>query len=245
MIVIIQVIAFILLVLTAMCESFTQHNFLSSLPAHRPFTSSPSPPSSLHMKSSGGIMVEDVKSFDRLVLNPISNVESVKLVFYTAPWCGPCRLTRPSVAAVVEEYKLTNDVECFEVRRSGVRGGVGGAGGVGQLESSRKLKPLTNPLILLLRFRSSTQGNHRRRPRNTRSCGGRKHTHNTAVRKGEADGLLRGERGRGECRRSEGRLERLTTFHSSLRSSFARSSLRSSQTVLMNVVKSTLKKNKG
>ncbi|GMH54240.1 hypothetical protein TrRE_jg3621 [Triparma retinervis] len=67
------------------------------------------------MKSSGGVLITDMEAFDRLVLNPVTNVDSIKLVFYTAPWCGPCRMSTPAVESVVEQYALTNAVECFEV----------------------------------------------------------------------------------------------------------------------------------
>mmetsp|Transcript_18850 Transcript_18850/g.39227 ORF Transcript_18850/g.39227 Transcript_18850/m.39227 type:complete len:169 (+) Transcript_18850:166-672(+) len=77
-----------------------------SMPRHASF---------LRMKSSGGVPVEDLDAFNRLVLNPVTNVDSIKLVFYTAPWCGPCRMSTPAVESVVKKYALTNAVECFEV----------------------------------------------------------------------------------------------------------------------------------
>ena len=74
----------------------------------------------LQMKSSGGVLITDMEAFDRLVLNPVTNVDSIKLVFYTAPWCGPCRMSTPAVESVVEQYALTNAVE---VRLGGWGGG--------------------------------------------------------------------------------------------------------------------------
>eukprot|EP00591_Stephanopyxis_turris_P006065 CAMPEP_0195522696 /NCGR_PEP_ID=MMETSP0794_2-20130614/21122_1 /TAXON_ID=515487 /ORGANISM="Stephanopyxis turris, Strain CCMP 815" /LENGTH=127 /DNA_ID=CAMNT_0040652517 /DNA_START=389 /DNA_END=775 /DNA_ORIENTATION=+ len=67
-------------------------------------------------------MINSVESFSDLVLpqqaqedggvSPISDKkqQSVKLVFFSAPWCGPCRLSNPVVKDVMKQFQSQMDV---------------------------------------------------------------------------------------------------------------------------------------
>jgi thioredoxin 1 len=57
---------------------------------------------------SGGKLILSFEEFDRLVLHPVpttgNKIAPPILVFYIAPWCGPCRLTIPVVKEVMKQY---------------------------------------------------------------------------------------------------------------------------------------------
>lgn len=52
-------------------------------------------------KSGGKIILDEVQ-FAKSVLDPDST--RPVMVFFTAPWCGPCRLSAPVVKDVMTEY---------------------------------------------------------------------------------------------------------------------------------------------
>jgi thioredoxin 1 len=63
---------------------------------------------------SGGRMITTNEQFEQEVLSNKSSLspdetEYPVLVLFTAPWCGPCRLTNPVVKEVMKQYqnKLT------------------------------------------------------------------------------------------------------------------------------------------
>jgi len=57
---------------------------------------------------SGGKLVRDEKDFATFVLD--SESSRPVMVFFTAPWCGPCRLSTPVVKKVLNEYSDQMDV---------------------------------------------------------------------------------------------------------------------------------------
>ena len=48
----------------------------------------------------GGVVVTSAAEFEQVVLQSTQPV----MVFFTAPWCGPCRLSIPVVKEVMREY---------------------------------------------------------------------------------------------------------------------------------------------
>lgn len=64
---------------------------------------------------SGSRMVESYESFVELTFNKTDNLEDSLplLVFFTAPWCGPCRLSNPVVKEIRMEFQ--NELEVLEV----------------------------------------------------------------------------------------------------------------------------------
>jgi len=76
---------------------------------------------SMAVAKTGGKLIRDEKDFATFVLMEEKNDdedddESVikpVMVFFTAPWCGPCRLSIPVVKEVMQEYR--DRVEFVEV----------------------------------------------------------------------------------------------------------------------------------
>lgn len=62
----------------------------------------------LGIAKSGGKMIETEKQFADSVLS--KDLSRPVLVFFTAPWCGPCRLTVPVVKDVMKQYSGELDV---------------------------------------------------------------------------------------------------------------------------------------
>jgi len=62
----------------------------------------------LGIAKSGGKMIETEKQFSENVLS--KDLSRPVLVFFTAPWCGPCRLTVPVVKDVMKQYSGELDV---------------------------------------------------------------------------------------------------------------------------------------
>eukprot|EP00532_Pseudo-nitzschia_australis_P009819 CAMPEP_0168229238 /NCGR_PEP_ID=MMETSP0140_2-20121125/15160_1 /TAXON_ID=44445 /ORGANISM="Pseudo-nitzschia australis, Strain 10249 10 AB" /LENGTH=225 /DNA_ID=CAMNT_0008161019 /DNA_START=74 /DNA_END=751 /DNA_ORIENTATION=- len=62
----------------------------------------------LAIAKSGGKMIETEKQFAETVLS--KDIARPVLVFYTAPWCGPCRLTVPVVKEVMKQFSGELDV---------------------------------------------------------------------------------------------------------------------------------------
>eukprot|EP00535_Pseudo-nitzschia_heimii_P002736 CAMPEP_0197183666 /NCGR_PEP_ID=MMETSP1423-20130617/7943_1 /TAXON_ID=476441 /ORGANISM="Pseudo-nitzschia heimii, Strain UNC1101" /LENGTH=201 /DNA_ID=CAMNT_0042634267 /DNA_START=453 /DNA_END=1059 /DNA_ORIENTATION=+ len=65
----------------------------------------------LGIAKSGGKMIETEKEFAEHVLS--KDLTRPVLVFFTAPWCGPCRLTVPVVKDVMKQY--SGDLDVVEV----------------------------------------------------------------------------------------------------------------------------------
>lgn len=62
----------------------------------------------LGIAKSGGKMIETEQEFEDNVLS--KDLARPVLVFFTAPWCGPCRLTVPVVKDVMKQYSGELDV---------------------------------------------------------------------------------------------------------------------------------------
>jgi thioredoxin 1 len=62
----------------------------------------------------GGRLIETIEEYEESVLNN-SDDPSKKpvMVFFTAPWCGPCRLSVPAVKDVMKEFAA--QLDCVEV----------------------------------------------------------------------------------------------------------------------------------
>ena len=54
-------------------------------------------------------MIADTEEYDRTVLQSDRPV----MVFYTAPWCGPCRLSIPVVKEIAKDF--ADDLDIVEV----------------------------------------------------------------------------------------------------------------------------------
>ena len=69
---------------------------------------------------SGGRLISSIEQFDQEVLknkdgsdeNPLDPNLPV-LVLFSAPWCGPCRLTNPVVKEIMKQYQ--NKIEVVEI----------------------------------------------------------------------------------------------------------------------------------
>lgn len=57
---------------------------------------------------SGGKLIVSEEEFGSSVLSP--NAVKPIMVFFTAPWCGPCRLSIPVVKEVLQRFKSQIDV---------------------------------------------------------------------------------------------------------------------------------------
>jgi thioredoxin 1 len=73
----------------------------------------------LYATKSGGIPIESQEQFQVEVLHEIVQSEEESnfepnfkpiLVFFTAPWCGPCRLANPVVKEIVTDFNDVLDV---------------------------------------------------------------------------------------------------------------------------------------
>lgn len=62
----------------------------------------------LGIAKSGGKMINTEQEFADIVLS--KDIPRPVLVFFTAPWCGPCRLTVPVVKDVMKQYSGELDV---------------------------------------------------------------------------------------------------------------------------------------
>jgi thioredoxin 1 len=49
----------------------------------------------------GGRLIESAEQYSSLVLD---STERPVLIFWTAPWCGPCRLSIPVVKEIMKHY---------------------------------------------------------------------------------------------------------------------------------------------
>lgn len=67
----------------------------------------------LHMVAkSGGRAISSTEQFEKEVIT--NNPENkLTLVLFTAPWCGPCRLTNPVVKEIMKQY--TSKLEVVEI----------------------------------------------------------------------------------------------------------------------------------
>ena len=59
---------------------------------------------------SGGRSIESLQSFEREVLTDGGSKYEIVMAFYTAPWCGPCRLSNPVVKEIAKEFSGKIDV---------------------------------------------------------------------------------------------------------------------------------------
>jgi len=61
---------------------------------------------------SGGIAITTVDDFANMILNrrAATSTKPIQLVFFSAPWCGPCRLTVPVVKDIMKQYQSQIDV---------------------------------------------------------------------------------------------------------------------------------------
>lgn len=57
---------------------------------------------------SGADEIESAESFEEIVLSP--DIPRPCLVFFSAPWCGPCRLSNPVVRDVMKQFAGRIDV---------------------------------------------------------------------------------------------------------------------------------------
>jgi len=53
---------------------------------------------------SGGKLVETIEEYSHLVLNSDDMQRKPVMVFFTAPWCGPCRLSIPVVKDIIKQF---------------------------------------------------------------------------------------------------------------------------------------------
>lgn len=67
--------------------------------------------SPLSVAKSGGKMILTEEMYSEFVLS--KDVPRPVLVFFSAPWCGPCRLTNPVVKEVMKQY--TGEIDVVEV----------------------------------------------------------------------------------------------------------------------------------
>jgi thioredoxin 1 len=68
-----------------------------------------------HSKS-GGRLVRTFEEFQQLVLASPDMDHRPSLVFFTAPWCGPCRLTIPVVKDMIKKYGVGTEVNDSEAK---------------------------------------------------------------------------------------------------------------------------------
>jgi thioredoxin 1 len=63
----------------------------------------------------GGRLIETIEEYEESVLNCNDDPNKTKpvMVFFTAPWCGPCRLSVPAVKDVMKEFAA--ELDCVEV----------------------------------------------------------------------------------------------------------------------------------
>lgn len=61
---------------------------------------------------SGARIIESEEAFAEITTNP-SPSELPTLLFFTAPWCGPCRLSNPVVKEVMKQF--TGKIDVLEV----------------------------------------------------------------------------------------------------------------------------------
>ncbi len=64
---------------------------------------------------SGGRLISSIEQFDQEVLKKKddSDEDLPVLVLFSAPWCGPCRLTNPVVKEIMKQYQ--NKIEVVEI----------------------------------------------------------------------------------------------------------------------------------
>ena len=61
---------------------------------------------------SGGRAISSTEQFENEVLSN-NSADKLTLVLFTAPWCGPCRLTNPVVKETMKQY--TSKLEVVEI----------------------------------------------------------------------------------------------------------------------------------
>ncbi|KAG7344315.1 thioredoxin [Nitzschia inconspicua] len=65
----------------------------------------------LYVAKTGGKMIDTEEQFAETVL--AKNVPRPVMVFFSAPWCGPCRLTVPVVKDVMKQF--SGDIDVVEI----------------------------------------------------------------------------------------------------------------------------------
>jgi thioredoxin 1 len=65
---------------------------------------------------SGGRLIRTFEEFQQLVLASPDMDHRPSLVFFTAPWCGPCRLTIPVVKDMIKKYGVGTEVNDSEAK---------------------------------------------------------------------------------------------------------------------------------
>lgn len=60
---------------------------------------------------SGGVLLETTEAFAANVLD--ETLEKPVLVFFSAPWCGPCRLSNPVVKDIKKQF--SNEIDVVEI----------------------------------------------------------------------------------------------------------------------------------
>jgi thioredoxin 1 len=77
-------------------------------------------PSLSMVTKSGGRLIASIEQFDQEVLKnessdnePPLDPKLPVLVLFSAPWCGPCRLTNPVVKEIMKQYQ--NKIEVVEI----------------------------------------------------------------------------------------------------------------------------------
>lgn len=99
------------LLLCAVSVSAFQRSFIQR--RKRLLSSRPSVPSRLLANSKcGGKLVESESEFDTILSIKEESAKPI-LAFYTASWCGPCRLTTPVVKEVMKQF--AKDIEVIEI----------------------------------------------------------------------------------------------------------------------------------
>jgi len=66
--------------------------------------------SSTSPSKSGGRVINNLQNFEKQVLTKDGSEYEIVMVFYTAPWCGPCRLSNPVVKEIIQLFKGKMDI---------------------------------------------------------------------------------------------------------------------------------------
>jgi thioredoxin 1 len=67
---------------------------------------------SVSSSKTGGRLIESAEEYFDIVMDD-ENQQRPVLVFWTAPWCGPCRLSIPVVKDIMKQF--ANKIDVFEV----------------------------------------------------------------------------------------------------------------------------------
>jgi thioredoxin 1 len=65
------------------------------------------------LAKSGGTAVRTVDDFANMVLYKKTSEKPIQLVLFSAPWCGPCRLTIPVVKEIMKQF--SSQIDVFEL----------------------------------------------------------------------------------------------------------------------------------